>query len=150
MTRAFSVAHLLTGLVILGLTGCGGGSKPPSTLVPVTGVVKMDGKPSPFASVTYVAEGLKGGLGAVGFTDEEGKYELKWRGQEPGIQPGKYRVVISRIAMKDGTPVPRDKSAADVGAVETMPRRYSDYDVSELYLEVPAAGMTKDFELKSK
>lgn len=144
MPRSFAV------LLVVCLLGCGGGSKPPSTLVPVSGKILMDGKPLMSAAVTYVADAQKGGLGAVGFTDDQGKYELKWRGQETGVQPGKYKVIISRMAMKDGSPVPPDKSAADVGAVETMPRRYNDFDVSELYVDVPAGGTTKDFELKSK
>ncbi|HVJ69490.1 MAG TPA: carboxypeptidase regulatory-like domain-containing protein [Caulifigura sp.] len=144
MPRSFAV------LLAVCLLGCGGGSKPPSTLVPVSGKILMNGKPLTSAAVTYVADGPKGGVGAVGFTDDQGKYELKWRGQATGVQPGKYKVILSRMVMKDGSPLPPDKSAAYVGAIETMSRRYTDFDVSELYVDVPAGGTTKDFELKSK
>ena len=142
-----SAVLLVLGAVTMA-AGCGeAGSSMPAKLVPVTGTITADGQPLKHAAVSFIPEAAKQGVGAFGSTDESGKYDLKWHGSGEGVAPGKYKVVVSRMTQKDGSPVPPDQSAADVGAVESMPPRYSDVNVTELLAEVTPTGSTHDFKL---
>ena len=130
------------------LAGCGGGgSKAPENRVSVSGTITLDGMPLTFAAVSFLPETPKSGTGGFGATDESGKYTLKWHGTDEGVPPGKYKVVISRMSQKDGSPIPAGQSAADVGAVESLPLRYSDPTASELTGEVTTADKPIDFML---
>jgi hypothetical protein len=51
---------------------------------------------------------------------------LVHRNQQEGIEPGSYFVTITKMAMKDGSPIPEGKTAADVEAVQMVPPPYSD------------------------
>lgn len=130
------------------LAGCGGGgSTAPANRVSVSGTITMDGMPLTFAAVSFLPETSKAGSGGFGSTDESGKYTLKWHGTDEGVPPGKYKVVLSRMSQKDGSPIPMGQSAADVGAVESLPPRYTDPNVSELVGEVTTADKPIDFML---
>lgn len=136
-------------LLIL-LCGCGAAApEKPDKLAPVTGTVTLDGKPLGRAAISFIPDGPTKGIGGVGYTDDEGKFEATWR-EEKGVPPGTYKVVFSRLGLKDGSPVPPDKSAADVGAVETVPAKFSDPAQSQYLIQVPDAGLTQPFDLKSK
>ena len=96
----FSIHHLRRtafATLILGtlaVAGCGGGPK----LAPVSGIVKVDGKPYPNAIVSFQPVGAKGaenpGRGSMGKTDKDDKFVLKYEGQEPGAVVGKHVVRI--------------------------------------------------------
>jgi hypothetical protein len=135
------------------LTGCG--SDVPQrelNLVPVSGTVLLDSKPLEGAIVSFVPlPGTADAEYATGTTNAEGKYTLSVNAVGEGAVPGEYRVVISKFAQPDGTPVPPDTAPADVGAVETIPARYSGVDNETLRMTVPAAGSSSaDFELKTR
>lgn len=137
---------LLSAVVMA--AGCGGAaSSMPAKLVPVTGTITLDDMPLTNAAISFIPAADKQGVGAFGATDGSGKYDLKWHGAGDGVAPGKYKVVVSRMTQKDGSPVPADKSAADVGAVEAIPPRYSDVSVTELLADVGPEGTKHDFKL---
>lgn len=138
--------------LILGVVGCGGADKsmalPKTSLA--TGVVKLDGKPLPSATVTFIPQGTTKGIECIGLTDEAGKFKLQQiRGTE-GAPPGEYKVVISRFLKPDGSPVGPTEAPANVQAAESLPPRYSDAQWTTLTASVPASGGDFPFELKGK
>jgi len=146
LRRIFSIAAL--GLLI----GCGGGAKPDviPSLEPVGGKVTLDGNPVDGISVTFFpGEGNKGNP-STGSTDASGKYTLQHRSGKEGVPAGDYVVLFSKLTQPDGTPIPKDKTAADVGAVEKIPDQYRQLDNRANAVVVPKGGKTFDFDLKSK
>lgn len=139
--------------LVLSLMGCGGSETPPE--LPATaafsGSIKLDGKPMNRGLVTFVSMTDKG-LNATGVVDADGRYSMKisvGKQEKAGAVPGKYKVVISRFLKPNGEP--QDPSVpAEIPGRESLPPLYSVPTASQLTAEVPAAGGTADFELKSK
>lgn len=135
--------------------GCGMGQKkePVIPSVPVSGGVTLDGKPLATATVTFYPEEGAAGIECTGVTDDSGKYQLHpLRGGE-GAPAGKYKVTVSHYTGPGGKPLVMTKDSpppADLGAVESLPGRYSDLRLTTLTATVPPEGGTVDFELKSK
>ncbi|MCH9656166.1 MAG: carboxypeptidase-like regulatory domain-containing protein, partial [Planctomycetes bacterium] len=119
--------HFIIVVCVIGmLTGCGGNSvEVPDELVPVTGTVKLDGKPKANISVIFNPGDQTSGTGGYGVTDSEGKYTLLHRSNKPGIESGEYIVTFSMMGLPDGSPIPEGKDAADVGAVQLLPEKYT-------------------------
>lgn len=140
-------------LVAVTAFSVGGCSKPDPKLpklVPVSGIVTLDGKPLEGASVTFRPVGSTPGSGAFGACGPDGRYELKSaRTQEVGTAVGEYRVTINKLS--DDAPVSGDRPAAtDETTIDLLPARYSSYDGTELKASVPPDGGKFDFDLKSK
>ena len=122
----------------------------------------LDGEPLKSAVVAFFPDGEDGVRGATGVTGDDGKYELTTpiANMSPedskGAVPGKYKVVISKIALPDGSPVPLGTSDADAieqGASESVPTKYSSMEQTELTAKVAAKGgegLVIDFDLKTK
>src|SRR5882724_2691369 len=115
MTRCKNAALLW---MMLALLGCGGPAAPPKEdLVPVSGTVKIGGKPVAGIYVSFVPNGTTTGQGAAGVTDDEGKYELEHNAtHEPGIPVGDYVANLSKWVMPDGKPLPKDTAPHMVNA----------------------------------
>lgn len=75
------------------ITGCGGSADFPDTY-PVTGVIKVKGKPIEGAVVTFQLEGGK--ENAIGTTNSNGEYKLSTFRPSDGAVPGLYRVAVSK------------------------------------------------------
>jgi hypothetical protein len=120
-------------------------------VVPVTGVVTIDGKPLSRAVVTFVPD--HGGPG-VGETDSEGKFRLKSYGSQDGVPPGEYKVAVSYLLSAEGEPQglgPRSamvQSPGMLSATERLPKNYSDPGRTELAATVGNGGGTFNFNLK--
>lgn len=148
----------LCGLVtcsLLGLlSGCGAetAAKGLPGTVAVTGVLRMDGKPLSDAVVTFVPSGATKGVECIGTTSESGTFTLQQIRGGTGAPPGEYRVIVSRLVKKDGTPfkATADEKPIDVGAVESIPPKYSNPGESKLIVTVPAMGGEVPVDLKSK
>ena len=88
------------GLVLLAFlpAGCGGRGGDNLTKYPVTGGVRVNGKPEKGLIVRFLAKGPKkpnANAGyPVGITNEEGVYELSTNGIKDGAVAGAYDVVI--------------------------------------------------------
>ena len=120
-TRPFFEAMVF----LLLLAGCGAGDG--LERVPITGLLTVEETPLPNAVVQLLpAEGTPG-LGAVGMTDAEGKFEvISSRESDEGLPPGEYTVRVSRLVNPDGTVVPPDEPEADHPECrESVPRPYS-------------------------
>jgi hypothetical protein len=110
MKRAIALGLLCA---LAAATGCGG-----RRIVPVSGIVKVNGEPYANAIVTFqpMGDGKAddvGARGSSGVTDENGKFTLIYDGDKPGAVVGKHRV---RIFSKVGTGIPDtegDREAAD-------------------------------------
>ena len=134
--------HALLSLGAMIALGCGRSDG----LCEVTGTVKLDGKPLPGAQLTFIPTAANGSA-AYGHTDENGYYRLKFSRDTYGAQPGKNNV---RIAF------PSKSEAADLRAAglavppegAKLPKKYE--KSGELTADIPPAGGTFDFDLKSE
>ena len=138
-------------------TGCrrGAPQAPVPELAAVTGTVTVDGQPTAGVTVIFTPsmkknEGRSASNPAYGSTDASGKYTLKYRGKEMGVEPGRYTVTFSWIATEDGSPVPQGKTPVDVGASQRLPEKYVSAELSKEKATVEKSGGTFDFELKTK
>jgi hypothetical protein len=86
----------LLALLALLLGGCGKGT------VHVEGIVTLDGKPVPGATVLFTPEGGNG-RAASALTDEDGNFRLSTYSEGDGALPGQYSVVVTRTR---GVPEP--------------------------------------------
>jgi hypothetical protein len=145
-----------SGLLALGLLGCGGGPK----YVPVSGVVTLDGKPYRGAVVNFQPAGTPGnaypGQGSYGHTDEDGRFTLVVDAKLKGAVVGKHRVRIATmrgataggfdrsLGTPDGDPRGRPKRAID-----PIPPEWNANSTKEF--EVPPGGTDRaDFAILSK
>ena len=154
-TSALVLAFLCTVCV----AGCSEAEKPDflDQLIPATGRVTLDGKPLAMANVTFIPDvSVEGGRAATAVTDADGMYELVTslpgtpQEQPKGVLPGEYVVVISKLAMPDGTPLPKNLGGADAldqGAVESVPAKYNDPSASTLKATVAPPKAENNFEL---
>jgi len=149
-TMATTSALLLAVLCIAPL-GCGK-SYAGGELAPVSGVVTLDGQPAAGIIVLFSPTAATSGQGGMGATDTSGKYELKTRGEFPGVVPGHYKVTCVKYVLPDGSPLPEDPnfSMATSGAKQVLPAKYSDPQRTILSATVPATGTTVPLELTSK
>jgi hypothetical protein len=121
----------VTGWLLLLIVGCGG-NRP----VPVSGQVKLNGKPLANASVAFVPEKeIKGaGAGSEGKTDADGNFTLHMAQKDAnGAFPGKYKVVIS---LHEGAG--EQSNANPKTPRELVPAEYNAH--SKLTFDVPDGG----------
>lgn|SRR5262245_1766749 len=140
---------LVVGLLVLAvLFGCNKSADP--KLAPVSGTITLGDQPLSNATVTFIPKDGTPGFGGVGKTDAAGRYALRGsRDDAPGISPGKYRVVISKRLMPDGSEVPASDRTPPMAspAKESLPETYSSMTMTKLIADVPAGGRTVDFSL---
>lgn len=119
-------------------------------VVPVKGLVLLNGKPAAGVAVTFVPDGETVGQECTGGTDDAGNFTLKpIRGKGEGAPPGDYKVVLNRWVKPDGTVVPFNspEPPANLLAVESLPPKYSVAASSELKAKVPDEGGEFKFEI---
>ena len=120
---------IVLGLVIAAC-GCGGGPR----LAPVSGQVKLDGKPLPDAQVTFRPDSkeVHPGPPSSGMTDAEGRFTLRTADGHDGAVVGAHKVRISlRAKASSANP--------DAPSPEKLPARYSGDD-TVLTFTVPEKG----------
>ncbi len=140
--------------------GCSGSGRPAyeppkgfnaADLVPVSGVVTLNGKPLATAMVTFLP---KEGVPAVGETDREGRYALKSIRNRGAIR-GEHRVAISYVVSADGEAMDMGErhahsmSPAMQSASERLPREYSDLSRTKLRANVGPRGGTFNFDVQA-
>ena len=141
------------------ISGCGGGAEEDNrpARAPASGVVKYNGKPVEGAMVIlYATE--KGGRGATGKTDADGKFVLGTFEGGDGAIPGKYKVTVRKTEVDDsGGSVDVDDpnydgTTEDTGDSEPknlLPEKYGELSTTDLTATIKEAG-SEDllFELK--
>lgn len=144
--------YAAVGIVCLVATGCGTESSKgvPSQYVKLTGVVTYNDEPVQGVSLQFLPDsGSQGmGVGGFAFTDQDGAYFAKYRGETNGLPPGRYLVQFSRYSMPNGDPLPAGVSPTDSGAVESLPAKYTSTSTSGITVEVLEDATEKDFKLK--
>jgi hypothetical protein len=125
---------------MLFLSGCG--SK--YDTAPVSGTVKMNGKPLANAALTF--QPIGGGMASTGITDASGRYTLTFLySEDEGAIVTTHRVIIRTHRRANTEDTSSDR--ADPSARDPIPRRYN--DATDLTMEVPADGTdSADFDLK--
>jgi hypothetical protein len=132
----------VAGLALVVLAGCGGGRK----VVPVSGVVTLNGQPYKNAIVTFQPVGNESdpnpGRGSAGITDENGRFTLTYDGEKPGALIGKHRIRIVTKHVANDEPVD-DRSESRPGVMpvrnfEPIPLEWN--ELSERTFEVPSGG----------
>ncbi|QEL20063.1 hypothetical protein [Limnoglobus roseus] len=143
----------LASILLLAVAGCSGGAN----VVPVSGVVRLDGKPYGKAVVTFQPvpspEIPTPGRGSTGRTDENGRYVLVSDGTTKGATVGKH---IVRITTRGGDDV---KIAAEKGSSSDDPSKQKPpadpippewHSKSAKEFAVPPGGTDKaDFDITS-
>jgi hypothetical protein len=120
-----------------------------SSLVPVKGVITLNGKPLAKAIVAFMS---KTGIPGVAETGEDGRYTLETTNL-PGAIPGDYKVSISYLVSPEGQSQGLGARSAMVqspamrAAVEQLPTEYSDLNRSKLSAHVGSQGGTFDFDV---
>jgi len=114
-------------------------------MVPVTGMVTLDGKPVADAAVLFTPVG--GGPPASGTTDGEGRFQLTAVNQ-PGAVPGEHQVTITKQTMHgitaDGMPGPEG-----IRIEWHVPEKYSKPETSGLKANVSRQETDFTFTLSS-
>lgn len=135
---------LLAGLVLC--LACQRGPK----LVPVTGVVLLDGKPVANAAVLFIPPE---GRPAEGTTDAEGKFTLQTFQPGDGALVGLHDVTVTGVRVHGVTATADGLSDADPSKVRYewfVPQRYSVRETSQLKVEVKPGMGPVTLELASK
>jgi hypothetical protein len=141
--------YTLMSLAVMHALGCGGGAPDRAALVPVSGKVTVNGQPMAGISVIFSPSDVIGGTAAGGTTNEGGEFTLIYSDGREGAIPGKYNVLFSKLTMPDGSPMPPDAMAADVGAVEQIPEKFRNTEMAIHFADVKQeAGGTFEFDLK--
>ncbi len=155
--RPLSVFCLSSAACALLLVGCTGASVDPNRpkTVPVTGTVTYNGSPVAGANVAFVTDSPQG-RGAIGVTDEAGKYSLLTFAPGDGAIPGIYRVTVSKVESLGGGEISEAPVMAEGGVAldaaaapkDLLPEKYKSPETSELTAEVKEGGEnTFDFQL---
>ncbi|HAC92801.1 MAG TPA: hypothetical protein DCF63_19535, partial [Planctomycetaceae bacterium] len=123
MLRPLNSRNILTVFATLLLVGCGGRSD----LGNVSGLVTLDGKPLPSATVVFQPDAS--GPASYGLTDAQGRYSVMYDVGQSGAVVGMHTVKISTYQEKDP-----DADPPIAAAPEILPDRYN--KASELRAEV--------------
>jgi len=135
----------------IGSLGCNTEPPIPETEL-VYGVVTLDDEPLPNATVMFYPSGSTSGIECSGTTDATGRFEIKHPRGAAGAPAGSYSVIVSRYVDGSGKAIdPKsDIPPADLGAVESLPPKYSSPDATVLKATVPPPEGEIKIELKSK
>ena len=137
MKTFYPISFTLLFVAIFAFGGCGGGKAPAK----VTGTVTLDGAPVVNATVEFAPN--DGGRRSYGFTNAQGRYELRFTGQLKGAVAGTHRVEITTGESEPGTSTEKGTSAKK----ETIPGKYN--KETTLTATLKSGNNTVNFELTS-
>jgi hypothetical protein len=141
-------------LISVSVAGCNSASGTNWDVVPVSGTVTLDGQPLADAQVSLIPETRQDGYpGAAAKTDSAGKFTLI-SGNQQGAMPGKYKVIVSKLTMKDGSPLVDQGEGMDVDQLiaqgltrEAVPPQYSDPSQTTLAMDV-VSGKAEGYDIQ--
>ena len=149
-----SIFSILSLLVLCLLPGCGGSVKGAvEKIVPASGTVKLDGRPTGGIRIrlTPINETKSVG-GAWAVTDDDGSFTVMHWSNKPGITPGSYQITFSKLVNPDGSPLADGDSPMMVDAKELIAPLWSQPDAEKMAavmrrVDIPESGK-KDLEFK--
>ena len=149
----------LCGLCVILLSGCGRGDPSELPVVPVSGVVLVDGEPMENLVITLDPQ-MKLGRPASAVSGPQGKFTIETPGRGPGAAVGKFRVsVVDLLPPKTAAATPpvvssdglaveteNEKSRGKMPLQATMPAtridaRYARFPDSGLIVEIPSTSL---------
>ena len=150
MWQIRTIQLAVSALVLIAASGCSGQVK----LVPVTGVVKLDGKVVDGVRVYFWPKDQSAPSSvnrlAIGFSDKEGKFSLRGTNGD-GIEAGDYKVTFARPMTPVGkAPAKQNQKAEEVGAKETLPPSATDLSLTKHTATVSEKSKDFVFDLSSK
>jgi hypothetical protein len=158
ISRCFTRRQTLWTVVLALASGCTGmegdeQAEGPdfANLVPVSGVITLNGEPLQGAVITFLPKAWSPGLGE---TNAKGEFTVS-SSNRPGIAPGDYKVAISLLLSPEGVPQgvgPRSSLTPPqslVAAKEILPREYTDLGSSKLTATVKPKGGHFEFDVKA-
>ncbi|WP_437221985.1 hypothetical protein SH661x_002576 [Planctomicrobium sp. SH661] len=116
-TTAHSFVFLLLAGMVLLVGGSGCSRRPGPELASVKGIVLLDGKPLPNASLLFQPSG-EFASPSYGVTGKDGRFELSFNRYKKGAMPGEHEVSLSTaglVVATDGKETYQD---------ESLPARY--------------------------
>jgi len=150
MSRIPSVAQHFSVSILCLAIGSIVGCRPQVPLVPVEGILLLDGQPLPEVLVTFIPEaaGPHPPIRSMGMSDESGNFTLRAETLSPGALGGEHRVIVEDLAILKA-------SRTDDGTVislpaERFPTTYSDPLKTPLRATVPVADPPIKLDLQSK
>jgi hypothetical protein len=136
----------MTFVLALAAAGCGGAPK----LVPVTGTVKLDGKPVDGVRVYFwpTEQTAKTFVNrfAIGFSDKDGKFSLRGTNGD-GVEAGEYKVTFARPTTGPAKPgrKPNPKNEK-----ELLPPELTELSLTKHIATVSSTSNDFVFDLSSK
>ncbi|WP_166822912.1 transthyretin-like family protein [Thalassoroseus pseudoceratinae] len=127
-------------LLVIFAYGCSGTPDDQPETGTVTGVVLLDDKPLPDARVLFSP--TSSGQSSEGVTDENGKFELRYKRDIMGAKVGEHLVKISTFEQ----PVIGDDGRPSGGRPELVPQEYN--ETSSLKRTVEAGENEFEFKLQ--
>ena len=134
------------------LVGCGSGRP---KMVPVEGLVTLDGEPVENAFVVFQVVEVQGDYRrpSKGMTDAQGRFKVGTFSAEDGLPIGKYKVGIQKRELVSKLPENYNAEAPQAQPIRyrlLIPMMYENPDESGLTAEVTADGLVPEkFELES-
>ena len=148
-------APALVIVPLVALVGCTGSG--PGSFAHVSGVVSHNGTPVEGAKVKFVSTTEVSGVFEefATETDSNGKYLIAGVGKNPGIPPGRYKVVITKLTLKGGAKVPEDFDMTQLEmsglGVNSLPKKYGDVTSTDLSATLESGkNENVNFDLKGK
>lgn len=121
--------------------GCSGSGYEGPALVKAKGQVLQQSNPLAGASLQFVPTGGTAGPGSYAVTDADGNFEVRTGNNQVGAPPGTYKVVISKLVLADGSPIPPDApSIADLDTKDLVPPDHRDPDTTPVTVTIPEDG----------
>lgn len=118
----------------------------------VSGALRLDNAPLAGAQVIFVAEDGKNPVTVATQTDGDGRYVLVGN-QGKGVPLGKYKVVVSKMTLKDGT-VPAGEKLEQARMndllVNVLPPMYEDIATTPFLFDLRGGATTVNLELRKK
>lgn len=139
---ALTVAAMAAALLV-GSSGCGGRPSDhwtrsrPATL-PVTGLVRFDGKPIEGATVIFFAESRN--IAATASTGPDGRFSLRTFDPDDGAVEGRHAVTIDKSTEVLELPTDPEAPPPPPKITRHLPERYADRERSGLSAEVSGSG----------
>lgn len=138
MSTQFQFFAILSLCVLpVGLTGCGGTSEP--KIVPVSGVVTLNGVAVEGATVTFLPDDSTHSP-ATSKTDENGKFQLTTKTFGDGAMIGTHKIKVTQYSTGVGKS-PYDEDFASTN-VEELPEPVTTNAMPEKYALVTTSGLT--------
>lgn len=126
-------------LLLPWLEGCG------SELVPVSGTVRLDGKPVAKAGILF--QPVEGGVPASSATDAQGHFHME-TGNRPGVMPGEYHIMVAKQRVS-GIGEDERPLRGGIKVEFLIPEKYGNPKASPLRATVGRGSVTYNFDLVS-